>query len=630
VQKKASAPKRRWLIAVLALPLLLLIGILIAYAYIRSDSFTATLEKELASALGESVELGTGIKVSGVFPRVVLTLPSARLKTAQPTNGVQRARLQQLQVALSHELLFSRGSDGQVDITIQSVGVISQSGRSEASLVSDDQPTDDVGTAIDLAQSIGAIQEQIRGVKLNLDIVELTVFDQNEKTGNSEQRFSDLVVSVEHGTSLYATGNIHDDEAIKQTVSVRILDEAATTDLEQDTLAGVFDVSVDAIDDQFQSHTLTGEWGLLNNRISIADMQYKTDEAWLRGHTALEFNTHRIVMDSDLELRRWEISLGKQGIDQASSPESEQRLFSYEIFGSVIPHNLLADIQLRLGAIRVDGQPVVNGLFRVSVSEGVLDVSSEDLYLLGGAADVNLQLDNSLPQFLALDMKLDVSDAQLDRIRSADDSDTILSRGQADMIVALRGSGPSPGHLAATLDGYVIASVDNAQIRQKYSTLLDVGVLSWAIDKVSLLTKSDEAKRSSANLSDPLTIECASLRLYINDGKVEVSNGAIIEFPDNALFSSGFIDLKSETLGFAFRTKSRSLFDWSAIAIAKYAEIGGSLMSPSVTLNAQELAKQGLLKASSVAWGPLPSLVYSLAESGVKNMNSSECQPTID
>ena len=124
-------------------------------------------------------------------------------------------------------------------------------------------------------------------------------------------------------------------------------------------------------------------------------------------------------------------------------------------------------------------------------------------------------------------------------------------------------------------------------------------------------------------------MECISLRVYINDGRAEVSNGAIINFPDNTLFSSGFVDLASEELGFAFRTRSRSLFDWSAISIIKYAEISGTLVQPKVALNTKELAKQGIKSASSAAWGPLPAFVYSLAEAGVKNANNGTCKSTI-
>jgi hypothetical protein len=71
------------------------------------------------------------------------------------------------------------------------------------------------------------------------------------------------------------------------------------------------------------------------------------------------------------------------------------------------------------------------------------------------------------------------------------------------------------------------------------------------------------------------------------------------------------------------------LFDLSAISIIKYAEVSGSLVEPRVALNATELAKQGVKSASSAAWGPLPSLVYSLAEAGLKNANASECQAQI-
>lgn len=103
-----------------------------------------------------------------------------------------------------------------------------------------------------------------------------------------------------------------------------------------------------------------------------------------------------------------------------------------------------------------------------------------------------------------------------------------------------------------------------------------------------------------------------------------------VELPDNTIYSSGYIDLRREDIGFAFRTRRKSLFDWSAISIIKYAEVGGFLSQPNIGLNERELVKQGILSASSAAWGPLPSLVYSLGEAGLRNRESRTCRRSID
>ena len=62
----------------------------------------------------------------------------------------------------------------------------------------------------------------------------------------------------------------------------------------------------------------------------------------------------------------------------------------------------------------------------------------------------------------------------------------------------------------------------------------------------------------------------------------------------------------------------------------KYMEIAGVLSKPEVTLNTKALAKHGVLSVSSIVLGPIPALVYSLAEAGVKNMNDIQCISAIN
>lgn len=608
---------------------LLLVGTLIsAYAYVHSDSFRDSIANAISTVLGESVELTNELSIDSFFPQIEMTLPNAKLRASDTSYVLNRARLQNLQVTISHGVLFSGGTEGSVRITADNLTLITQSGQPVSSLEdSEIDPTNTEQLAKTVADQFDFVRHKLSGFDISLSLAELNFIDRSERASNKVYRLSNVEIESLYGNTIQASARVLEGDEVSQNVSMQILSAEPRADA---TRAGTLSMDVEAIGDKQGSHTMKGKWQLQGNDLNFNALEYRSDKAWLRGDIATVFSEHEVAIESELELRRWDINT-KHSTDRTADQYSpSSRLFSYDPFSVSIPKHLNADVKLYLGAVRLDGLPVVNGQLQINLTDGKLDLSSEDLTLLGGTADLSLQLDNSLAQFIGFNLKLEADDIQLERIRSSSDNDTILSRGQSDFIVALRGAGPSPGHIASTLDGYVIATVNAAQVNQKYSTLMDVGVVSWAIDRLSLLSRKGDAKRGSANLSDPLTIECASLRLYINDGRVEVSNGAIIELPDNVLFSSGFVDLKTETLGFAFRTKSRSVFDWSAISIAKYAEIGGLLRAPEVTLNIRELAKQGVKSASSMAWGPLPSLVYSLAESGVNNMKSSDCTPEID
>ncbi len=604
--------------------LALLGGVLSAYAYLHSDRFTASIAEKLSAVLGESVELGNELNIDSVYPTVTMTLPNAKLRASEQANGIQRGRLQGLQVSLNPQFLFSGGSNGRVDLTAQSMTLIIRSGEFEVGGSSRFQ----VGSA--LSDQIDAATSRLSGLDVTLSISEFTVLSRNEKQGNRTHRLSEVVMRSESGSVFAASADVLDEDEVLQVLDAQLVIESSVSQAGNSPVVGTLAVALNAVADHAHSHTFESRWEVLDNVVNLEALEYTSDKAQLKGDIAIQYESEQIFVNSALELRRWDVTSSQSGVPESARSSSADRLFSYDLFGNLIPDNLVADVKLHLGAIRMHGQPIVNGELQIKVAQGVMDISSDELFLMGGEADFSVELDNSLSQLLGLKLKLEIDDVQLKRVRSADGSDTIFNRGEADIILALRGSGPSLGHLVATLDGYVIAAVDDARIKQKYSTLIDVGVVSWAVDRLSLLSKEGSARRNSSNLSDPLRVDCASLRLYINDGRVEVSNGAIIEFPDNVLFSSGYIDLQSERLGFAFRSKSRSMFDWSAMSIVKYAEIGGSLSNPSISLNASELAKKGVLSASSVAWGPLPKLVYSLAESGVNNMNSMQCEPHIN
>lgn len=615
---------------VLGLPLVLLVGIFLSiYAYIQSSHFRVSVSDTLSNVLGESVELGQDLEVLEFYPRIRMSLPNARLRASEQFAGVRRARLQNLQVSIDRDVLLSGGSEGEVRVSADNLTVITESDLSgSASASKNENKLSTVNaSSMSMAEQLASVKAQLKGLDIALNIAEFDYYARDSQNGNTVYRFSNLALSSLYGDSIEAHASMLESEDVVRQFEMSVLSDADQSDADDKLLSGTVDLI--ANDKQHGVAQMQGRWTLQQDDLILDALELKAPDALLRGKATIAFATPEISIDSDLELRKFTIKTAEAN-EEASVTTPEQRLFPYDVFATDIDKNLTADIRLNLGAVRLDEMPVINGLLHLKLLEGVLDVSSEELYLLGGKTDFSLQVDNSLAQIIGFNLKLQADDIQLERIRSLGDDDTIMNRGNADAIVALRGSGPSPGHIASTLDGYVIATVKAAQIKQKYSTLMDVGVVSWAVDKLSLLSKGDDARRGSANLSDPLSIDCASLRLYINDGRVEVSNGAIIELQDNVLYSSGYVDLKSETMGFAFRTKSRSIFDWSAISIAKYAEIGGSLSAPAITLNAKELAKQGVLSASSVAWGPLPSLVYSLAESGVKNMNSVECTPEID
>jgi|GEM_PF-1399446 len=635
----------------LALGTLALLGAAVAlglYLYVQSAGFQRTVARTLSSLSGGEVVLDERIRIERLFPRVRVAVPGAKLRQAAAWQGVERARLTRLSISLSPRALVSGGTAGQVDVRLAGLAVIIDR---DAVPMDAALPLLPSGFSPSLAVQIDTTLRSVLALSPSLSIEEANVILRSRIAPSRHVRFEAL--RLDSGASTVTlSGRYGEPGAVDRRLSVRLHEIAGNADQQalslradvqvgapqdarpdeaalppqpgraEETAEGTAQATAEETAEESAPYRASGQLQVAGNRVTLAGLDYRGPIAWLRGELQIDAGQDEVRLEGDLELRR--LSLRS---DMLEGREAGGRLFPYTPLSFALPSNLAADVDLQLGAIRLDATPLVSGTLAVSVAQARARVVGEQLLLLGGDSDLSFELETAFRGFLEMDLSLEADAIQLERLRSRTDASPMLSQGRADLLVSLQGSGPSPGHVAASLDGYVTAAVDDALINRTYSTLIDRGIIRWGADKlISLSGRSDTA---TTRLSDPLRIRCAALRFYVNDGRVEASNGGVFELPENTLFSSGFIDFSDESLGFAFRSRTRSLFDWSALSFVKYAEIRGSLSEPLVTLNTAELAKQGLRSASSIVWGPLPGLVYSLAESGIRNRQNMRCDPSI-
>ena len=623
----------RWWVCV---PAALLIAVTIAYLYFHSGSFRQTLASKASDALGHTVELSDNVSLTGLLP-LSFEIPSVRVRFDQAATNLQRARFDAVQMSISPGLLFGK-STGEVSVLVQRASFIAGP-LSEAVKTNGNSSRDiDINNIDDTVSVLLSTIADLAGVTADIGINDMDIIVRNGQKANRQYRVKDAQLDFTDHTLSGMARLIWDDLA-EQQLSFRLGGLIVAPLDNRKSVSATLNAEVLPSVGRHSTAKLSAKVGIGTGFFELAELDASNDRFWIRGDTSGTWDKTDVRVQSEIEVRRLELATqmakdnllaGVTEVNNRAASGKAKRLFTFDLFGASLPMNLYVDLIVHLGAVRLDAMPIANGGAVFALADGVLQVTSDELYLLGGEATLSAEVDNTLEQLVSVQLKLSVDDLELERIRLGGRDESIISRGTSDAIIAIKGEGPSPGHIASSLDGYVLASISEAQVNQKYSTLIDKGIVSWALEKVSVLSAGiDQEPIDTTSLSDPLDVECASLRVYINDGRVEVSNGAIMEFSDNTLFSSGFIDLASEKLGFAFRTRSRGLFDLSAISIIKYAEVSGSLVEPRVALNATELAKQGVKSASSAAWGPLPSLVYSLAEAGLKNANASECQAQI-
>lgn len=591
-----------------------------AYLYLGSGHFNKQLAQKASELTGDTVELTGKLSVNQVFPKIIVSIPDVKVRAASGNSAYQRMRLEDVEVTLSHQAVTSGGGEGDAHLEVGRSTIIRAPAPDDQH--NDKQAENSAGES--MARQISSVLENLGDLTVSVELKRIDVIARSEESQNTRYRAFNTKL-LASGDILEGSGQFVRNEQDTYLFGFKVPVLTASNDLDQ--VSGEIDLQAELVGDKDTKYRLSSGFQINKNKIELSKINYKRPGVWLRGDLRID-QSDKTRISGILEARQFELTELEEAEDTVATEEGQQ-IFSMQAIDLTIADDIELDLQLIFGAIRINRHPIISGVINVQHKDEKLTVESEELYLLGGESEFRATIGHSGEE-VSLRLKLVANKAQLRRLQVGENDDVLLTKGAADLIVALKGKGKSIAGIARSLSGYVTAAASDAELNQKYATAIDRGVVSWAREKVALLSRKKKTEvDTSTKQSSAISIPCASLKLYINDGRMEVSNGAILELPDNTLVSSGYVDLHSEQLGFVFRTKSRSLFDWSALSIIKFIEVGGALASPSVALDSKALAKQGLLSTSSIVFGPVPSLVYSLAEAGIKNRQNIQCVPSI-
>ena len=603
-----------------------------AYFTIQSSYFISQVELALTDLTGDQVEIQGQLEVEQMMPALKLFLPAIKVQSSNQASPYERVRVDELTLIMPTRTLIERFQSGQIDLRFNKISMVSRTANS--SPVPDAGADTDADTEIKSEQK--SLSETINELRLRFPELEVSTYvahvDYITRDGeNQHHQLDDLEVNLDASQVVLSGKYLNDDGSDQFTVQLNELspvDSSANDQLTGNFIATVVsdEVSEEGVD---TGKKLSAAVLLRGDSVELSKVDYTSPGVWVRGDVSVEPVGEKATVIADLELRKLEITSLFEPDRSSEDVSATQRLFTNDPLDFDFTEQVDINARIYLGAVRLNNEPVINGQLNFAAIDGQVDLSGEGLTLLGGESDLNLSIKQP-DENIEVRFKLNTEDMQLNRIRVDRSNAAVLDRGEGDIIIALRGEGNSTADIAASLDGYLTAAVSGAFVKRKYVSLIDQGIVSWARKKISRISKKWRSGTPSVQDSRGLEVECASIQLFINDGRVEVSNGAIIEMPENTLVSSGYIDLHNEQLGFVFRAKSERLFDWSAVSIVKYLEVDGSLANPGFGLDLGTLARQGVLSASSLVYGPLPSLVYSLAEAGLKSRESIHCVSEID
>ena len=627
--------KRRFIAAGAAIALAFVVVAFILLRQItNSSALTERITVALSELTGHQVKLTQPATLATIFPRTQVVMPSITLNGEFENVYRLQMRIREARAQVSPFMILN-GSYAGLQIDLNELAATLEPLESSKSTTRNTVKQPDFTTIHSIATSLAEDVD----IDLNISKTDLVVHQQVGDYGRWNT--AAVALGIENGQGRLAIEGITNIDTTDGTTTKDWPDHNAQLNwilhTNQSQTQVMSSLNVSTITNDPETSTTTDFSTQLRIELDVSNDLLSLNQLTLNSPAIkIVFNEEQSMHEAGIDIKG-QASVTHMNVAQLLSilssgkpSNSKARLFDYTPFESGIPPWLHIDLDTSFDTETANESAFFEGSLHSTVKDGNLSINSDTLSIMGGHADVNVTWISQDQFDTRFDARIHATDMALEQIRASDGRTLLLDKGLADLSIGLSGRGPSTGHLAASINGFVHASIDDAVLNKRYTTAVDRGVVSWALERLSVTSRRVTEDSPGARLSDPLAIECASLRIIINDGQATAPNGIVIELLDNTLYASGFLNLHDESLGLAFRTRRKSLFDWSAISIARYLEVSGTLAQADIQLNAQELVRQGVLSASSVAWGPLPAIVYTMAESGLKNRNIRECFKSID
>ena len=602
------------------LGLLLFTGVVVSLLFVavKSSWMYSKIENEFQSITGYKIDLRENASVRGVFPNVTVSFPTIVIKSLDGAGGLSRLRL----------------SNAEASFPLTSIGgqllhnVVLDVGSMTAIVDADAVPNKDVQAStyseIDLQSRVQQAVPFLTDANLAATVREIVIISRSDGGAASTYKLLDNRIkldSMQMDIQGHAVSTKHPSHAYEIAVDISS---------SKKKLAGNVMAAIDMHGEE-QQLTLDTDYQIINNNVYFQHINIIGPELSISGEVnakvqsrfqdnnsniSAQFNVHRLELSQERTLRY----LSSQNKHHNEPLFKDTRLDLFE--------HLDLDLKLTLGAVRLNNQPIVSGDFVVTARDNKFSLNSNQLVFLGGAGNLNIS-GTPVDGRHEVSISSYLNDAQLSRLQITNDNQLLFRKGQADLKVSLKAAGNSASSLARSLKGYFMLASHDVEISQRYARDLDRGVLSVVVDNIDRFRRKSKSVSATTAEKGSLPVKCASVKLIINDGYLEVINGLVAELPDNTLLSSGYIDLHSEKMGFAFRTRKKKILDWSALSLIRFVELGGTLTQPKIMLDRKELMKQGLLTTTSVLVGARPPLVYQLAETGLDSLNSIACLPQL-
>ncbi len=168
-----------------------------------------------------------------------------------------------------------------------------------------------------------------------------------------------------------------------------------------------------------------------------------------------------------------------------------------------------------------------------------------------------------------------------------------LTGGALIARIGLTGEGVSVAELAASLDGSILVTVQDAVVQNDTFELIGSDLLMETLNKLNPFAKTDPTTR----------LDCALVQFDVVEGVMTARSSLVVETEKMEIIGDGTIDLSDETLSIGFSPSSRAGVGVNVGSLVKFLKLGGTLADPRPTADAAGLLKSGVAVGAAMSTG---------------------------
>jgi len=306
-----------------------------------------------------------------------------------------------------------------------------------------------------------------------------------------------------------------------------------------------------------------------NGSYHLQDMTFKADKTDLIGNIIINIKGERPALTATVKSDLIDLTPFE------SDKKEEENVKKNKVFSSEpLPlDNLKAvdvDLDIKANRIKTTDLTLGNVILNLKLNNGNLTISKLNTNVGGGTLVMSMRLDASNSKSGNLNTNIDLINFQPSTMPDLKDK---ISGASTDLIIKANGSGGSVAEIMAGLNGNVLLTLGEGDIKSDKFGLLDAEILSSTLNILNPVSSKDKDRK----------LICGVVNFDITEGIAKIDKGIAISMQRMDIVGSGIIDLKTEELNIAVKPKTKGGIGISVGNMAELVKITGTLTEPEIT-----------------------------------------------